>query len=457
MITRNLSRRAFLKMAGTATGGVVLAACAPAATSAPGAAPAASSGPTAVPSPVTLTTGNQFWSGPGFESIGAEFRKRMDAAGLDWLKVDYQLTDTTTLETRMAAGDAPDLIYVYPELVIPWAARKQLVSLTSGINADAVWKKDADVFIKSMNDAYTLKGELYALCMAAEAECTSFNPDIFKAKGVKTPTEVGKDAFTLEKFAEMNAAISDDKVHGYFAAMEMNQGLGDIASAYGGQYFSDDGRKAMFNTPEFISAVDYNDKMVKAGHALNGIQSAKDGQWVAAALSNGLVGTIIAGDWAWGWAHKSQLEAKVFDPEMFYVPSGPNGRKPIAHSAGMSIFHATKHMDAALTFMKFGFTKEFQEVNAVMYEVVPQFPARIDAAGSIFERKLLPDFFSTLFEGSIPSPATPTMNPYAAFGYMNDMWSALFNGTDKRSVKEVMDEMNARVQKDMDAGAESIS
>lgn len=453
MIPRNISRRTFLKMAGTATGGLMLVACTPQATSAPTTVP---SGPTAVPSPVTLTTGDFYFGGPGMEAIAAEYRKRLDAAGKDWLSYEYQQVDSTTMETRMAAGDAPDLIYVYPELAQPWAARKQLVSLTPAINADAAWKKDVDTFIKSMNDGYTYKGELYGLTTAAEAECCSYNPDIFKAKGVQSPAEVGKDAFTLDKFAEMNAAVTDDKVHGYFAAMDMNQGLGDIASAYGGQYFSDDGSKAMFNTPEFVKAVEYNVNLVKSGAALNGIQSSKDGQWVAAALSNVLVATVIAGDWAWGWAHKSQLEAKVFQPEMFFVPSGPNGRKPIAHSAGISVFAGTKHMDAAMTFMKFGFTKEFQQVAAVMYEVAPQFPARIDASDEIFTRKLLPDFFTELFEGSIPSPYTPTMNPYAAFGYMNDMWNALFKGTDTRSVQEVQDEMNARVQKDMDAGAESL-
>lgn len=453
MVTRDISRRAFLKMAGTATGGLILAACTPQATSAPTQAPA---GPTAAPSPVTLSSNDFYLGGPGFEPIATEYRKVMDAAGLDWLKYEYQQADTTTLETRMAGGDAPDLIYVYPELAQPWAARKQLVSLTPAINADATWKKDVDTFIKSMNDGYTYQGELYALTTAAEAECCAYNPDQFKKQGVKTPAEVGKDAFTLDKFAEMMGQVGDDKMKGFFAMMEFNQSLGDIVSGYGGQYFSDDGKQALLNTPEFIAAVEYEANMVKNGSALNGIQSNKDGQWVAAALANQLVAAVIAGDWAWGWAHKTQLEAKVFEPEMFYIPSGPKGRNPIAHSAGVAVFAQTKHKDGAMTFMKFGFTKEFQEVAAKMYEVAPQFPARIDASGPIFDKQLLPDFFTQLFDGSIPSPYTPVLNPYPVYGYMYDMWDAVFKGNDTRAIKDVQDEMNARVQKDLDSAASSL-
>jgi ABC-type glycerol-3-phosphate transport system substrate-binding protein len=134
MLARKPSRRDFLKIAGTMTGGVSLAACSPAATSVPTQVPA---GPTATPAPVTLSSNDPYLGGPGFEPIAAEYRKLLDSNGNGWLQYAYQAADTTTLETRMAGGDAPDLIYVYPELAQPWAARKQLVSLTPGISADA--------------------------------------------------------------------------------------------------------------------------------------------------------------------------------------------------------------------------------------------------------------------------------------------------------------------------------
>jgi len=455
-----------LKIAGTVSGGAILAACSspatqtPAATSAPAATSGAAAttapvGPTAVPAAVTLST-NEPNFGPGFEPISAAYTKLLNDTGNSWITIQYQSADTTTLETRMAAGDAPDLIYVYPELTQPWAARKQLVSLTPAINADPTWKADVDKFIPSMTAGYTYQNELYSVCTAAEAEVCAYNPDQFKKHNVPNPTEVGKDAFTLDKFAEMITAVADDSMKGFFAMPENNQSLGDILAGNGGAYFSEDGKKALLNTPEFIASVQYQLDLVKSGKALNGVQSNKDGQWVAAALANKLVASVIAGDWAWGWAHKTELEKKEFEPAMFYIPSGPKGRHPIAHSAGISVFTASKAQDAGLKFIRLAFGKDFQKVAAEQYEVSPRFPGRADAGDSIFTKKLLPDFFPQLFEGGVPSATTPVINPNAIFGYMDDAYNAMFKGTDTRSVKDIQEELNTRVQKDLDAAAATL-
>jgi multiple sugar transport system substrate-binding protein len=447
------SRRSFLKLAATTAGSAILAACTPSGTATPAstAAPTAS-GPTAVPAATTLST-NEPNFGPGFEPISNAYRTILDNNGFGWLTIEYQPSDTTTLETRMAGGDAPDLVYVYPELAQPWAARNQIISLSPAINADAAWKADVDTFIPAMTQGYTYNGELYAVTTAAEAEAMAYNPDQFEKMGVEMPA---KDDLTFDKFAEMITALQDDTMKGFFAMPENNQSLGDILGGYGGRYFSEDGRTAMLNTPEFITSVEWQNALVQSGAALNGVQSNKDGQWVAAALSNRLVATIIAGDWAWGWAHKSQLEEKAFEPGMYYIPSGPAGRHPIAHSAGIGIYGQSKYQSAALSLLRLAFTKEWQAVAAEQYEVSPRYPGRHDAGTSIFEKKLLPDFFPELFDGAQPSAATPVINPNAIFGYMDDAYNALFKGDDKRSVADIQAELNTRVQKDLDEAAASL-
>jgi multiple sugar transport system substrate-binding protein len=430
-------------------GGAILAACTPSGSNTP--APTAS-GPTAVPSATTLTT-NEPNFGPGFEPIANAYRAVLDNHGYNWLTIEFQSADTTTLETRMAGGDAPDLVYVYPELAQPWAARSQIISLQSAIDADADWKADNATFIPAMTKGYTYKDQLYAVTTAAEAEAMAYNPDQFAAQGVELPS---KDDFTLDKMAEMITALANDKMKGFFAMPENNQSLGDILGGYGGRYFSEDGLKAEVNTPEFVQAVEYQNNLVQAGVALNGVQSNKDGQWVAAALANELVAMIIAGDWAWGWAHKTQLEAKVFEPGMFYIPSGPKGRHPIAHSAGIAVYSQSKFQNEALQLMRLAFTKDWQTVAAEQYEVSPRWPGRSDAGNSIFEKKLLPDFFPELFDGAQPSAVTPVMNPNPMFGYMDDAYNALFKGDDKRSVAEIQEELNTRIQKDLDEAAASL-
>ena len=465
MDQRKTSRRAFLKLAGTLTGGAVLAACSPAAaTTAPTQAPAATSGtaatavpagPTAAPAAVTLST-NEPNFGPGFEAISSAYAKLLKDTGNGWITIQYQASDTTTLETRMAAGDAPDIIYVYPELTQPWAARKQLVSLASSISADPTWQADAATFIPSMVKGYTYKDELYSVCTAAEAEVCAYNPDQFKKHNIPNPTEVGKDGFTQAKFKDMVTQVADSGMKGFFAMPENNQSLGDFLASNGGAYFSEDGKTATLTTPEFIAAVQFELDLVKSGAGLNGVQSNKDGQWVAAALANQLVASVIAGDWAWGWAHKTELTDKKFEPQMFFIPSGSKGRIPIAHSAGISAFANGKLKDQAVKFLRIAFTKDFQAIAADQYEVSPRFPGRSDASGSIFTKKLLPDFFPTLFENGVPSAVTPVINPNAIFGYMDDAYNAMYKGTDTRSVADIQADLNKRVQSDLDAAAATL-
>lgn len=486
MFARKMSRREMLKGLGLVMASTALAACAPKVLKetvivekpvekvvketviVEGTPQVVEKVVTATPAPkkpVTLTTNTQYWDVNTWPLSTEEYRKLLDANGFDWLTMEWEQTDAATLETRMAAGDAPDIIFVYPELAIPWAARKQLVALTSYIDADPDWKKDVDAFIKSMNEGYVYKGELYGLTIAAEAECFSYNPKQFEKKGIKKPSEIGADAWTLEKFAETIQAVTDGPddeplgevpMYGWDCELGYNTGLGDILYSYGGKYFSEDGKKALLNSPEFVEALAFAMKQVQDGWAANGLELTKQGEWLCLALANQKVASVIAGDWCWGWTHKTQLEREEFEPEMFYVPSGPAGRHPLAHSAGEAIYTNTKNLEAALEYVKFGFTKEYQEATARMYEEAPRYPARHDAAGPIYEKKLLPDFFPKLFDDSWPSPTTPTINFMGIQGYWNDTWNAVLLGQDTRPLQEVQDELNERTQKDMDAASAGL-
>lgn len=469
------TRRSFLKAAGLVTGSAVLAACGSQSTPAPAApttapAAAAETKPTAAPAPkkaVKLTTNTQYWNPQQWPKSTQTYGQLLKDNGFDWLTLEYDASDATTLETRMAAGDAPDILFVYPELAIPWAARKQLVPLTDLINADPVWKKDVDACIKSMNDGYTWKGQLWGATIAAEAECYSFNPKQFEKKGVKKPSEIGKDAWTLDKFVEVTKAVADgpsdkplaDKPMGGWIGGDpgFNTGFGDLLYAIGGKYFSEDGKKATLDSPEFIETAELVTKLVMDGAALNAIEATAQGEWHCLALANQHGASVIAGDWCWGWAHKTQLERKEYEPEMYYTPSGRAGRHPLAHSAGECVYAFTKNRDAAIEYIKFVFTKPYQEATAKTYEEAPRYPARHDAAAPILDKKLLPDFFGTLFDDSWASPTTPLINFSGIQGYWNDTFKNIMNGSDKRPIKEIMTELNGRTQKDMDAAGAGLT
>ena len=461
MNTRKLSRRMFLRAGCAACAGGILCACGPQATAPePSAAKPPEVGkveakPAAKEETVTLAMMPGYFLGEGREPLTEDYRRTFDAAGLEWISWERDNVSGTALDARMAAGDAPDLLYTYPALTLPWAYREQVVDLQPAIDSDPTWQKDIDTFIPGMLDGHRYNGDLYAVVTGAEAECIVYNPAHFKKMGVPTPAEVGEEAFTLEKLAEMAKAVTEEGMYGFEAGTTFNGGFGDILYAYGGRYFSADGTEALMNSAEFVATVDYLTALVKEGSARNGIQATRDGVGLWQGLTQDMIASLIAGDWAYGHSVRTLKETgKDWQVELFVIPKGPAGRSPVAHSKGHTIFSGTKHLDAAMQWMRFSFTKEFQQVQDRNYGIAPCFPGRVDATGVIFDQKLLPANFVDLFEGGVEAPASPLLSWYPLQGMLSDAVDLIWKGTDRRPTQIILDALNERAQTELDFAAE---
>jgi len=178
------SRRAFLKAAGAVVASTVLPACGP---------KGGSKKPKGAvkKEDVTLTMQPGYFLAEGREPLTEDFRETFDSAGLDWIDWERDNVSGTALDARMAAGDAPDILYVYPALTLPWAHRDQVVNLQPEIDADAEWKKDLEAFLPGFMDGYRYKGDLYAGVYGAEAACVVYNPAHLKRWASRPPLRWG--------------------------------------------------------------------------------------------------------------------------------------------------------------------------------------------------------------------------------------------------------------------------
>ena len=113
----------------------------------------------------------------------------------------------TVLTTRIANGEAPDVINVYPQNADfkGWAADGQFVDLT-----------DESDILSNLNEgaaeAYAIDGSIYNIPLTTNVSGIYYNKDAFEELGLEVPT-------SLEEFQALVKAIKDDGQTPFAAAL----------------------------------------------------------------------------------------------------------------------------------------------------------------------------------------------------------------------------------------------
>jgi ABC-type glycerol-3-phosphate transport system substrate-binding protein len=197
MSKKRLSRREFLKTAGSVAGLAALSACGPAATPPPTAAPKPTAAPTAVPATSTPSGGKpavvRFWcwyqeQKDQFPKIISDFEAKNPN-----IKIDYQLkTDVTNayLPALLAAAAADDLPEIYAPHVHSVTFGKK------GLGADLVKELGSDFmtdFFPSAVSMFQDGAAVYAVGWMAQTMGIFYDPDAFTAAGISGEPETWDD------------------------------------------------------------------------------------------------------------------------------------------------------------------------------------------------------------------------------------------------------------------------
>jgi multiple sugar transport system substrate-binding protein len=344
-------RSLFLNLASLAVaGGLLLAACAPAATPAPTAAPTQPPAATATTAPAATTApkgviavedgASIVFSGWGDETeqkIYKDSIARFNAV-YPGVKVDFQPIPTdfqTKVKAAMAGGTAPDVFYVDSELMTAFQPSGKLLALDSYMAEAGTSRED---FIPALLSIFTSDGKTYALPKDWGTLGLVYLPEAFTDAGVAEPTADWT-------WADLKNAAEKIKAAGKFGGFCMGADwarFAPFAFGAGGAYATEDGKTATMNTPE-IKAAAQAVADLKASGALATPGDLSAG-WCGEAIGKKLAAMTYEGGWMVNFMRTTY-------PDVVWkavpLPTGPKGKADVIFTNGIGVNAATKYPKAS--------------------------------------------------------------------------------------------------------------
>lgn len=395
--------------------GLLLTACAPAATEAPAEQPVAEQPVAEQPvdtacGPVQLQYWNPF-TGPDGPFMG----EMVDAFNASHPDIQVTMTSQgeyyTQLATAAAADTLPDVAIVHADQVATQAFRNVLrpiddLVIEMGLSGDdypaPVWA------------AGEVAGHRYSIPLDIHPMTAFYNADLLKAAGIDAAPK------TAEEFEAMAAAITsgDNKGFDITGGFPVQQIFQQMLHQFGGSEFNADGTKATWNSEAGVQALQWM-KDVQAKYSEPNLEVDAE----LNAFKTGTVGMVWNGIWQTTNVTGSGVE---FDGRATAVPQiGPN----MAVWAGSHQFTMPTHKtidpckdSAAAVFIK------YMVENSVTWAKAGQIPASNSVRASAEFLAIEPQAsIAPSVEFAIFPPSVPGITD--AFGPLGEAVGSIMNGT----------------------------
>lgn len=341
-----------------------------AATSASAAA-ATSSGPAAPVNPTPKAGATQvivhWWlEDPTDGFWGPEIQKFEQATpNIQIVRQWFPRGDMHTKELALSAtGQIGDVVRVNVAPLCPELQAKNVVqSLDTYINQDANWKaNDHPQFWPANVAMYTIQGKQWGYPQVGHPGCVQYfvNSDMLSKLGVKVPDASTGFKWTLDDAVQMfqkgTQTGSDGRVSIYgIQSCLGGEGAVGVLRAFGGNYYSADGKKSLINTPESIAGLTWLSDLFNKYKVEQPLQSNPDptqlfptqklAVFVSTSAQSSNMLNVIAG----------KFQFTVIPP-----PMGPSGKLATQVSSdGIAMSKASKHPNETWTVMKWILSQQF--------------------------------------------------------------------------------------------------
>lgn len=279
------------------------------------------------------------------------------------VKVVYDPSKFTKLNTQLAGGDAPDVFYYVVDKLPALAKRGAVRDLSAEFQAV---RTD---FFAEVIEPCQIDGKLMMAPFHYSTDILFYNRDWFDAAGEHYPDTEGVD-WDWAKFKDVSVKLARARhvKHGTLLPRPLL-----LTQSFGGVLF--DGGKSAVNTPESVSALAYYRDLVKDGiaptkaameetEAFDGVNLFR-AQKIAMLVGRTYMLTEFdkIAEFNWGAAP---------------VPRGQHRWSRLS-IGGHCIWAGTKHPEAAWAFVKF-YSTEGAKIAATRRNAVPALVAASDAA-----------------------------------------------------------------------------
>jgi len=230
----------------------------------------------AVAEPVTITVWDYYGEATPIKPLIEPFQ-----AAHPNIKINYEAYDWDTTQQKLnvvlSGGGAPDVVTVDMTWIPKYAAQgafADMKPLSGGMLNGVPWEQ---AYTAGALKAITYNDQIISALYDFDTYALYYRNDLFKQKGIKVPTtwdELMTAAKALHEGEQYYYEFDADTFHGSQWIYEN-----------GGTLLSPDNSTVVFNSPEAVEAITFNDSLLKEGVGLNWttdegerIQGVKDGR-----------------------------------------------------------------------------------------------------------------------------------------------------------------------------------
>lgn len=304
-----------------------------------------------------------------FNDMIAQYEEKYPNVKVDYITVpaaDFQ----TKLQTMIASNKTPDVFYLAPENVMPFASSGIVADLTDYVdNNDLfdpanVWQKAIDMY--RYDGTTPGKGAVYGLPKDIGPFALAYNKDLFDAAGVTAPDP--ESPWTWDEFVaaakKLTTGTGDDKVYG-----SAPYSLESAVWSNGADWLNADHTKVTVTDPKFTEALQWvADLSLKQGVVPTSEEESSLPSFQR--FMDGKVAMMGVGPWNQGgfWA-----DAK-FNWDLMPWPVSPaTGERAVWYGGiGFGVANSSKDKEDASNLAAFlAFNEDAQRTNMEQGQAVP--------------------------------------------------------------------------------------
>jgi len=370
------------------------------------------------------------------EETNALFEAAQDNIRIEFIHIPDSYS--TKLQTMLAGGDYPDVMYIGNGWTVPFVSRGQLEPLDAYIERDGF--DTTDIFQANLK-LYQVDGVQYGFPLDAPNQQIFYNVSWFEEQGVPRPSSNWEDeSWTWEAFLEAANALTDRDSNRW--AFQIKTGFRAWwiwVTANGGSFYNEDATACLLNQPEAVEAFQFLADLIHVHQVAPPIDVATE-----MGASQLFEAGVVAMDTF--WPAMGRMRTNIGDKFVWDVaphPAGKAGKSTAGGGSGQAISAFSEKKDAAWEFLKFMASTDGVERWTDIMGIVP--PLQSVAASDVFLKPgEPPEHISVFTDGAPwlrPDPRHPTFAQASqiAVSELDRLWIG------QASAQEVADSLVAQI------------
>jgi multiple sugar transport system substrate-binding protein len=341
-MTARMSRRVFLRVAGSLAGAAAVSACAP--------APKTGAGPHGS---AAVQLVYQDWRTDYFAAMAQQMLEEFHATHPN-IHVFYT-PDPTDLSGKMMsdfqAESAPDVFAGCCDFFPVWAQKGYLVDLRPYVAAELTADDLKDWDSAQYHSLQLRDGAQYGLPKYHGALALFYNKDLFNQYKVPYPDSTWTHSdyqAAVRQFVQPRSDGSANTAWGSMFDVSWDR-IQVHVNSWGGHFVDPkDPKKSMMARPQALDAMQWLRDRMWGDHAMASRLDVQNLS-VTEAFYRGRLAMVEDGS----WSLKSILDNAAFPVGVAVFPAGPAGRVTVGTTDGFAIYKGSRYPEAAWEFMKF--------------------------------------------------------------------------------------------------------